>query len=106
MLIRQEITAIQQNDIGSKDQDSETVWVEIRNNKGKKTLVGVVYRPPNSCNSVGRSINQEIVGACNEAKAIIMEDLNFNIDRIIKLDTAALKKSLLSVLGMGSLNST
>lgn len=64
LLIREGITAIERKDIALKDQDSETAWVQIENNKGKKTLVGVIYRPPNSCDAVSQNINLQIVDAC------------------------------------------
>ena len=46
MLVREEINAIERKDISV--EDVESIWVELRNSKGQKTLVGAVYRPPNS----------------------------------------------------------
>ncbi|XP_059843783.1 uncharacterized protein LOC132403935 [Hypanus sabinus] len=103
MLIKQGITAIKRNDIGSKDQDNETIWVEIRNSKGKKAVVGVVYRPPNSCNSVGRSINQEIVGACNKGTAIIMGDFNSHIDWTNQVGHGSLEEEFIECIRDGFL---
>lgn len=80
LLIREGITAIERKDIALKDQDSETAWVQIENNKGKKTLVGVIYRPPNSCDAVSQNINLQIVDACKKGTAVIMGDFNFHIN--------------------------
>eukprot|EP00061_Rhincodon_typus_P012081 g37563.t1 len=44
--------------------DVESVRVELQNTKGKKMLVGVVNRPPNSSCDVGGCIKQEIRDAC------------------------------------------
>ena len=63
-LIKDATRVIVSDDIGSKEQYVESIWVEIRNNKGKKSLVGVVYRPPNNNAIVAQAINQEISDAC------------------------------------------
>ncbi|XP_067865973.1 multidrug and toxin extrusion protein 1-like [Heterodontus francisci] len=40
------------------NQDVESVWVEIRNSKGKKSLVRVIYRSPNRSSAVAETLNQ------------------------------------------------
>ena len=47
--------------------------------RGKKKLVGVAYRAPNSSCSVGKGINQQIIGASEKNRAIIMGDFNLQI---------------------------
>ena len=74
--MREEIIAIERKDISL--EDVESIWVELRNSKGQKTLVGVVYRPPNSSSGVGDGIKQEIRNACNKGKTVIMGDVNLH----------------------------
>ena len=47
------------DDIGSMEKKVESIWVEIRNSKEKKSPIGVVYRPPNNDIMVGAK-NQQI----------------------------------------------
>ena len=51
-------------------EDVESVWVELRNTKGQKTLVGVVYRPPNSSSEVGDGIKQKLETRATKAKQL------------------------------------
>ena len=60
--------------------DVESIWVELRKNKGQKTLLGVVYRPPNCSGNVGKSIRHEIRDACVKGTSLIMGDFNLHID--------------------------
>ena len=43
-----DIRVAMRKDLGSEDQEVESVWVDIRNNEGQKTLVGIDYRPHNN----------------------------------------------------------
>ena len=58
----------------------ESIWVEIRNSKEKKLLIGVVYRPPNNNIMMGQAIKKEITDACKNGTAIIMGDFNLYVD--------------------------
>ena len=78
LLIKDDVDTILRKDINI--HDVESVWVEIRNNKGQKTLVGVVYRTPNYDGNVGKSIRQEIRDACVKGTSVIMEDFHLHID--------------------------
>jgi len=80
LLIKDDFSVLLRDDIGSKEQNLESLWVEIRNSKQKKTLVCVVYRPPNNNFKVGRAINKQITDACKNGTAIIMGDFNLHID--------------------------
>ena len=61
--------------------DVESVWIEMRNCKGKKTLMGVIYRPPNSSLDIGCKLNQEIKLACQKCNAtVVMGDFNMQVD--------------------------
>jgi len=63
--VRNGVKSIARSDIGS--EGIESLWVELRNRKGKKTLMGVTYRPPSSSQDVGQKINQEIEKAFKKA---------------------------------------
>ena len=77
ILVEDEISAIE--DIDSENLDVELVCVELRNNKGQKPLVGVVYRA-NCSGNVGKNIRQEIRDVCVKGTSVIMGDLNLHID--------------------------
>ena len=74
------------DDIGFMEKKVESIWVEIRNRKEKKSLIGIAYRPPNNDIMVGR----EITDACKNGTAIIMGDFNLHINWSVK---AALRRS-------------
>ena len=76
MLFKDGIRAIVRDDIGAMEDKVESIWVEIRNSKAKRSLIGVVYRPPNSNIMVGQAINKEITDACRNGTAVIMGDFN------------------------------
>ncbi|XP_078410452.1 uncharacterized protein LOC144687812 [Cetorhinus maximus] len=79
LLVRNEIKSIARNDVGS--DDVESVWVELRNRKGKNTVMGVVYRPPYSSQDVGHKIHQEIEKACKKGKVtVMMGDFNIQVE--------------------------
>ena len=65
MLVRNEVKSTARSDIGS--EGIESLWVELRNRKDKRTLMGVMYRPPSSSQDVGQKINEEIEKAYKKA---------------------------------------
>jgi len=44
-LIKDDISSVLRDHLSLKDQDVESVWVEIRNSKGMRSLVGIVNGP-------------------------------------------------------------
>ena len=53
----------------------------MRNRKDKKTLMGVMHRPPNGSQDVGQKINQETEKAYKKGNiTIIMGDFNLQVD--------------------------
>lgn len=72
------------NDLSLTDRDVEleSIWVKLRNSKGQKALVEVIYRPPSSNCNVGLSIHQEIRSACDRSNTKIMGNFNLHIDWI------------------------
>ena len=77
--MRNEVKLIAKSDIGS--EGIEPLWVELRNRKGKKTLMGVTYRPPSSSQDVQQKINQEIEKAYKKGNiTIIMGGFNMQVD--------------------------
>lgn len=53
-VVRNEIQFLASNSIAS---EGESLWIELRNFKGKETLMGVIYRPPNSSLDVGYKLH-------------------------------------------------
>uniref|UniRef100_UPI00398EB4CB uncharacterized protein isoform X1 n=1 Tax=Pristiophorus japonicus TaxID=55135 RepID=UPI00398EB4CB len=102
LLVKEEINAIVRKDIGL--DDVESVWVELRNAKGQKTLVGVVYRPSNSSSEIGDSIKQEIRDVCNKGTAIIMGDFNLHIDWANQTGNNAVEEDFLECIRDGFLD--
>uniref|UniRef100_UPI00398F88A5 uncharacterized protein n=1 Tax=Pristiophorus japonicus TaxID=55135 RepID=UPI00398F88A5 len=80
LLIKDDIRAVVRDDIGYNEQNVESLWVEIKDSKGKKSLVGVVYRSPNNNFTVGRVIIKGIMEACEKGTAVVMGDFNLHID--------------------------
>ena len=79
LLVRNEVKSIAKSDIGS--EGIESLWVELRNRKGKKTLMGVMYRLPSNSQGVGQKINQEIEKTFKKGNiTIIMGDFNMQVD--------------------------
>ena len=78
LLVRNEIQSLVRGDIGSGEVES--VWIELRNSKGKKTLMGVVYRPPNSSMDIGYKLNRELTLACAKGNAVVMGDFNMQVN--------------------------
>ena len=66
LIFKGDIRVVVRDDIGSMEKKVESIWVEIRNSKEKKSLIGVVYRPPNNDIMAGREINKEITDACKK----------------------------------------
>ena len=95
LLIRDNIRVVVRDDIGSKEQNVESLWVEMRNSRGRKTLVGVVYRPPNNNVEVGRAINKQIMDACKNGTAIIMGDFNMHIDWLTQVGKGGMEEEFL-----------
>eukprot|EP00061_Rhincodon_typus_P016314 g44464.t1 len=59
----------------------ESVWIELRNRRGNNTIVGIMYRPPNSSQELGRKIHQETEKVCKKSKVtVIMGDFNVQLD--------------------------
>ncbi|XP_059823488.1 uncharacterized protein LOC132392907 [Hypanus sabinus] len=79
LLVRNEIQSFVRGDIGSGEVES--VWIELRNSKGKKTLMGVVYRSPNSNMDIGCQLNRELTLACGKGNvAVVMGDFNMQVN--------------------------
>ncbi|XP_059827241.1 uncharacterized protein LOC132394851 [Hypanus sabinus] len=79
LLVRNEIQSFARGDIGSGEVES--VWIELRNSKGKRTLMGVVYRPPNSSMDIGCKLNRELTLACGKGNvAVVMGDFNMQVN--------------------------
>ena len=77
--MRDGIQSLAREDIGT--DEVESLWIELRNCKGKKTLIGVIYRPPNSSPDVGCKLQQELKLACNKGNAtVVMGDFNMQVD--------------------------
>ncbi|XP_055521745.1 uncharacterized protein LOC129715880 [Leucoraja erinacea] len=102
LLIREGINAMERKDISL--EDVESVWVELHNTKGQKTLVGVVYRPPNSSSEVGDGIKQEIRNACDKGKTVIMGDFNLHIDWVNQIGRGAEEEDFLECMRDSYLN--
>ena len=49
-MVRNDIKSLERVDIGL--EGTESLWVELRNRRGKRTLMTVIYRAPNSCSDV------------------------------------------------------
>ena len=80
LIFKDDIWAVVRDDKGSMEQRVKSIWVEVRNSKEKKSLIGLVYRLPNNDIMVGRAINKEITNACKNGTTIIMGDFNLHID--------------------------
>ncbi|PJG57359.1 hypothetical protein CUC53_18450, partial [Aeromonas cavernicola] len=79
LLVRNEIQSFARGDIGSGEVES--VWIELRNSKGKRTLMGVVYRSPNSSMDIGCKLNAELALACSKGNvAVVMGDFNMQVN--------------------------
>ncbi|XP_059824367.1 hydroxyacid oxidase 2 isoform X1 [Hypanus sabinus] len=78
LLVRNEIQSLARGDLGTGEVES--VWIELRNSKGKKTLMGVVYRPPNSSVDIGYKLIRELTLACTKGNAVVMGDFNMQVD--------------------------
>ncbi|XP_059845547.1 uncharacterized protein LOC132404945 [Hypanus sabinus] len=79
LLLRNDIQSLARGDIESGD--AESVWIELRNSKGRKTLMGVIYRPPNSSLDVGCKLNEELKSACRKGSdTVVMGDFNMQVD--------------------------
>ena len=48
--IKDNLETIERNDLKIKDVEYETVWVEIKNKRGKNILIGCIYRHPHMKN--------------------------------------------------------
>ncbi|XP_059846738.1 uncharacterized protein LOC132405715 [Hypanus sabinus] len=72
------IQSLARGDLGTGEVES--VWVELRNSKGKKTLMGVVYRPPNSSVDIGYKLIRELTLACAKGNAVVMGDFNMQVN--------------------------
>ena len=102
LLIRNEIKSIALNDIGS--DDVESVWVELRNHKGKKTIMGVMYRPPNSGQDQGHKMHHEIERACQKGKVtVIMGDFNMQVDWVNNVGSGPKEREFIECLQDGFL---
>ena len=53
------IHTLERDDLSSGNQ--EAVWVEMRNDEYKKSLVGLMYRPPSYNHMAGQNIQEEIM---------------------------------------------
>ena len=102
LLVREEINAIERKDISP--QNVESIWVELHNTKGQKTLLRGVYRPPNSSSEVGDGIKQEIRNACNKGTVVIMGDFNLHIDWVNQIGKGAEEEDFLECMRDGFLN--
>ena len=79
LLVRNYIQSLARVDIESGDVES--VWIELRSSKGRKTLIGVIYRPPNSSLDVGCKLNEELKLACSKGNdTVVMGDFNIQVD--------------------------
>ena len=59
---------------------TNSVWIEVVNNDGKKTVIGVVYRSPNSAETNNEKLNKCLQELSNR-NLVIMGDFNYpNID--------------------------
>ncbi|XP_059819321.1 uncharacterized protein LOC132390792 [Hypanus sabinus] len=79
LLVRNEIQSFARGDIGSGEVES--VWIELRNSKDKRTQMGVVYRPPNSSMDIGCKLNRELTLACGKGNvAVVLGDFNMQVN--------------------------
>ena len=78
LLVRNEIQSLARGDLGSGEVES--VWIELRNSKGKKTLMGIVYRPPNSSMDIGYNLIRELSLACAKGNVVVMGDFNMQVN--------------------------
>lgn len=58
MLVKEEINTIVRKDFSSDNVQS--VWVELRNAKWQKALVGVIYRPQTAVVMLGMALNTKL----------------------------------------------
>ena len=54
-----------------EDLSVEVVWAEIRNRRGKVTLLGVFYRPPKSSREVEERIVETIRDRCESNRELL-----------------------------------
>ena len=98
LLFKDGIRAIVRDDIGAMEDKVESIWVEIRNSKAKKSLIGVVYRPPNSNIMVRQAINKEITDACRNGTAVIMGDFNMHVDWFNEVGKGSLEEEFVECI--------
>ena len=77
MLIKNSINYVQIIPDNSKDY-TNSVWIEVVNNDGKKTVIGVVYRSPNSTETNNEKLYKCIQELSN-INLVIMGDLIIQI---------------------------
>ena len=96
-LVRNDVKSIASSDTGS--EGIESLWIELRNRKGKKTLMGVMYRPPSNSQDVGQKINQEIEKAYKKGNiTIIMGDFNMQVDWENQVGSGSQEKEFMECL--------
>ncbi|XP_059802213.1 uncharacterized protein LOC132378916 [Hypanus sabinus] len=79
LLVRNDIQSLARGDIESGNVES--VWLVLRNSKSRKTLMGVIYQPPNSSLDVGCKLSEELKLACCKGNdTVVLGDFNMQID--------------------------
>ena len=67
------------NEVKLRDQDEESLWMEVNTIDQGKMILGGVYRSPNASNEANRRINDNITELCSEHnnhKIVIVGDFN------------------------------
>jgi len=77
----------------------EMACVEMRNGRGKKSLVGIVYNPPDSNHMVRCSIKEAIMGGCQKDTVIIMGDFKLCVDWKSPMAKSRLDDKFIDVFG-------
>ena len=105
LLVRNEIQSLARG--GIETGDVESVWLELRNCKGKKTLMGLIYWPLNSSLDIGRNLNQELKLACRKGNAtVVMGDFNVQVDWENQVGNGPQEREFVTVRRVSTRNAT
>ena len=80
LYVNNRLDHLERNDLGKLDDDSESIWIEIKNKKGKNFLCGCLYRHLNTDTAKFMEYIESTLTQIDQNKYAVFLMGDFNID--------------------------